>query len=35
METKIVQWVHCDDKIREYNNKTKEKLQPIKDMKDK
>ncbi len=35
METKIVQWVHCDNKIREYNDKTKDKLKPIKEMKDK
>ena len=31
METKIVQWVHCDDKIKEYNQKSKS----IKEMKDK
>ena len=31
METKIVQWVHCDDKIKEYNKKSKS----IKEMKDK
>tara|TARA_Y100001958_G_scaffold33932_1_gene22102 strand:- start:1156 stop:1521 length:366 start_codon:yes stop_codon:yes gene_type:complete len=23
METKIVQWVHCDNKIKEYNEKSK------------
>ena len=31
METKIVQWIHCDDKIKEYNNKSK----PIKELKNK
>ena len=31
METKIVQWIHCDNKIKEYNNKSK----PIKELKDK
>ena len=35
MDSKIVQWVQCDDKIKEYNNKTKTRIQPIKDMKDK
>ena len=31
METKIVQWVHCDDKIKEYNDKIKK----VKEMKEK
>ena len=35
METKIVQWVHCDNKIKEYNQKIKDKTKPIKEMKDK
>ena len=35
METKIVQWVHCDNKIKEYNKKIKDKTKPIKEMKDK
>lgn len=35
METKIVQWVHCDNQIKEYNDKMKDKIKPIKEMKDK
>ena len=35
METKIVQWVQCDNQIKEYNDKMKEKLKPVKDMRDK
>jgi hypothetical protein len=34
MDQKIVQWVQCDNQIREYNDKMKEKLKPIKEMKD-
>lgn len=35
METKIVQWVQCDNQIKEYNDKMKEKIKPVKDMRDK
>ena len=35
METKIVQWVQCDDQIKTYNDKMKEKIQPVKQMRDK
>ena len=35
METKIVQWVQCDNQIKEYNNKMKEKIAPVKQMRDK
>lgn len=35
METKIVQWVQCDDQIKGYNDKMKEKIKPVKEMKDK
>tara|TARA_B100000035_G_C20993164_1_gene551195 strand:+ start:790 stop:1167 length:378 start_codon:yes stop_codon:yes gene_type:complete len=35
METKIVQWVQCDNQIKEYNDKMKEKLKPVKEMRDK
>tara|TARA_A100001015_G_scaffold73523_1_gene81595 strand:+ start:8053 stop:8430 length:378 start_codon:yes stop_codon:yes gene_type:complete len=35
METKIVQWVQCDNQIKEYNNKMKEKIKPVKEMRDK
>ena len=35
METKIVQWVQCDNQIKEYNNKIKEKIKPVKEMRDK
>ena len=35
METKIVQWVQCDDQIKAYNDKMKEKIKPIKQMRDK
>jgi len=35
METKIVQWVQCDDQLKEYNNKMKEKMKPVKEMRDK
>jgi|TARA_B110000046_G_C12801078_1_gene317209 hypothetical protein len=35
METKIVQWVHFDNQIKEYNDKMKDKIKPIKEMKDK
>ena len=34
MDQKIVQWVQCDNQIKEYNDKMKEKLKPIKEMKD-
>ena len=34
MDQKIVQWVQCDNQIREYNDKMKEKIKPIKEMKD-
>ena len=33
MDQKIVQWVQCDNQIKEYNDKMKEKLKPIKEMK--
>ena len=35
MESKIVQWVQCDDQIKTYNDKMKEKIQPVKQMRDK
>ena len=35
METKIVQWVQCDDQIKEYNDKMKEKIKPVKQIRDK
>ena len=35
METKIVQWVQCDDQIKSYNDKMKEKIKPVKEMRDK
>tara|TARA_B100000123_G_C25635476_1_gene386422 strand:- start:43 stop:480 length:438 start_codon:yes stop_codon:yes gene_type:complete len=35
METKIVQWVQCDDQIKAYNDKMKEKIAPVKQMRDK
>ena len=35
METKIVQWVQCDNQIKEYNDKMKEKITPVKQMRDK
>ena len=35
METKIVQWVQCDNQLKEYNNKMKEKIAPVKQMRDK
>ena len=35
METKIVQWVQCDNQIKEYNDKMKEKMKPVKEMRDK
>tara|TARA_B110000027_G_C15939776_1_gene220704 strand:+ start:178 stop:555 length:378 start_codon:yes stop_codon:yes gene_type:complete len=35
MDQKIVQWVQCDNQIKEYNDKMKEKLKPIKERKDK
>ena len=34
MDQKIVQWVQCDNQIKEYNDKMKEKLKPIKERKD-
>ena len=35
MESKIVQWVQCDDQIKEYNDKMKGKIAPVKQMRDK
>ena len=35
MDQKIVQWVQCDNQIKEYNEKMKDKLKPLKEMKDK
>ena len=35
MDQKIVQWVQCDNQIKEYNDKMKEKMKPLKEMKDK
>jgi len=35
METKIVQWVQCDNQLKEYNEKMKEKMKPVKEMRDK
>ena len=34
MDQKIVQWVQCDNQIKEYNDKMKEKLKPLKERKD-
>ena len=33
MEQKIVQWVQCDNQIKEYNDKMKEKIKPLKERK--
>jgi hypothetical protein len=35
MDQKIVQWVQCDNQIKEYNDKMKEKIKPLKERKDK
>jgi len=35
MDQKIVQWVQCDNQIKEYNDKMKEKMKPIKELKEK
>ena len=35
MESKIVQWVQCDNQIKEYNDKMKGKIKPVKEMRDK
>ena len=35
MDQKIVQWVQCDNQLKEYNDKMKEKTKPLKEMKDK
>ena len=35
MESKIVQWVQCDNQLKEYNDKMKEKVKPVKEMRDK
>lgn len=35
MESKIVQWVQCDNQIKTYNDKMKEKIAPVKQMRDK
>ena len=35
MDQKIVQWVQCDNQIKEYNDKMKEKIKPLKEKKDK
>lgn len=35
METKIVQWVQCDNQLKEYNDKMKDKMKPVKEMRDK
>ena len=35
METKIVQWVQYDNQLKEYNDKMKEKMKPVKEMRDK
>ena len=34
METKIVQWVQCDDQIKEYTDKMKEKIKLVKEKRD-
>jgi len=34
MDQKIVQWVQCDNQIKEYNDKMKEKIKPLKEKKD-
>ena len=34
METKIVQWVQCDDQIKEYTDKMKEKIKSVKEKRD-
>ena len=33
MDQKIVQWVQCDNQIKEYNDKMKEKIKPLKERK--
>tara|TARA_B110000495_G_C23008795_1_gene596404 strand:+ start:1004 stop:1378 length:375 start_codon:yes stop_codon:yes gene_type:complete len=35
MDKKIVQWVQYDNQLKEYNDKMKEKMKPVKDMRDK
>ena len=35
MDQKIVQWVQCDNQLKEYTDKMKEKMKPVKDMRDK
>ena len=34
MDQKIVQWVQCDNQLKEYNDKMKEKMKPLKERKD-
>jgi len=34
MDQKIVQWVQCDNQLKEYNDKMKEKMKPLKEMKE-
>ena len=34
MDQKIVQWGQCDNQIKEYNDKMKEKMKPLKEMKE-
>ena len=34
MESKIVQWVQCDDQIKEYTDKMKEKIKLVKEKRD-
>jgi len=35
MDQKIVQWVQCDNQLKEYNDKMKDKMKPVKEMRDK
>ena len=34
MDQKIVQWVQCDNQLKEYNDKMKGKMKPLKEMKE-
>ena len=34
MDQKIVQWVQCDNQLKEYNDKMKEKMKPMKELKE-
>ena len=34
MDQKIVQWVQCDNQLKEYNDKMKTKMKPLKELKE-